>query len=537
MKLTSNTPSNDAESSVKIVTLEEKNKTLQIKISEQEVKLLEQELKIKTLEFEAEQLNLQLKKALLDLYGRKTDQVPKNEEQTPEAFDEPELDPEILATDLDQADEEITIPEHKRKKPGRKSLPKELPRKEVFHDLPEAEKICECGAELTHICDVDSEQLEYVPAKVIVIVNKRKKYACKICEDTVKLAPLPKMPIPKSIATPSLLASMLVGKYCDHLPLYRQEQIWQRHGIDIPRQTMCNWTIKCAGLLSKIVDAMKVNIIASNYARADETTVQVLKEKDRGPGTKSYMWVFMTAGKTNNNIVFEYHETRGGDAATNFFVEFKGYLQTDGYSGYNALRKNENIENLGCMAHCRRKFTDVTKLVKKAGRAHEALKFLNALYKIEDVIEHSTIEERYSYRQEHAKPILDKFKIWLDKSTGEVPPKSPIGKAITYALNNWPELTKYLEHGMLDIDNNWCENQIRSFALGRKNWLFMGNAKGAWASSIIYSLVVTAKANGIDPWRYLVDVLAKAPYCETDEDFAKLVPAPDYLLVPEVQPQ
>ena len=512
MKKSTYLNNNANKSQAEIFSLKEENKRLQNKVQE--------------LEFKTEQLELQLKKALLKLYGAKSDKAINNEE--PPAFDEPELAPDTTAAELDQADEEITVPEHKRKKPGRKSLPKYLPRKEVVHDLPDAEKVCKCGNHLTHIADVESEQLEYIPAQITVVVNKRKKYACKKCEETIKLASLPKMPIPKSIATPGLLAAILVAKYCDHLPLYRQEQVWQRCGIDIPRQTMCNWTIKCAKLLSKIVAAMKTNIIASSYARADETTLQVLDEKDRKPTSKSYMWIFMTGLKTNNNIVFEYHATRASAAATEFFQDFNGYLQTDAYDGYNTLRKDTNIINLGCMAHCRRNFTDITKVIKKSGKAHEAVKYIRLLYKIEEKIKNYSFDERYQYRLEHAKPILEKFKFWLDHSVEHVPPKSPIAQAINYAINHWLELIRYLEHGMLEIDNNWCENQIRSFAIGRRNWLFAGNVIGAWASSIIYSLVITAKANGIDPWRYLADVIAKAPYCETESDFAKLVPAPDY---------
>jgi len=483
----------------------------------------EQKLEIQKLEFKMEHLELQLRKALQQRYGRKADKIPANQLSM---FDEAEVT--VSTEELEQANEEITVPEHKRTKPGRKALPKNLSRTVVEHDLPLEDKVCKCGAQLCHISDVDSEQLEYIPAKVSVIVNRRKKYACKQCEDTIKLAPLPKTAIPKSIATPSLLASMLVAKFCDHLPLYRQEQIWIRHGIDIPRQTLSNWVIKSATLLSKIVDAMKLKIVASNYARADETTVQVLKEEGRAPSTKSYMWIFMTGLKTNNHIVFEYHPTRGGDAATNFFAGFQGYLQSDAYSGYNALRKIDGITNVGCMAHCRRNFTEVTKIVTKTGKAHEALKYIKALYNIEDKIKTWTDDERYKYRLEYSKPILDKFKIWLDDSVHHVPPKNPLGQAISYAINHWAALTRYLEHGMLEIDNNWCENQIRPFAVGRRNWLFMGNAKGAWAASIIYSLVVTAKANGLDPWQYLMDALAKAPHCESDADFAKLIPASDY---------
>ena len=438
------------------------------------------QVEIQHLTFKAENLELQLRKALQQRFGRKADKVPSNQLSI---FDEAEVTVPLDVLEIEN--EEITVPEHKRKKPGRKGLPKDLARTVVEHDLNPEDKTCKCGAELCHISDVDSEQLEYIPAKVTVIVNRRKKYACKQCEETIKLAPLPKTAIPKSIATPSLLASMLVAKFCDHLPLYRQEQIWIRHGIDIPRQTLSNWVQKCATLLCKIVDSMKDIIVASNYARADETTVQVLKEENRDPSTKSYMWIFMTGRKTNNHIVFEYHPTRGGKAATDFFAGFQGYLQSDAYSGYNALRKIAGITDVGCMAHSRRKFTDVTKIITKTGKAHEALKYIKALYIIEDKIKNWTDDDRYQYRQEHSKIILDKFKIWLDGSINHVPPKNPLGQAINYAVNNWAALTRYLDHGMLDIDNNWCENQIRPLALGRKNWLFMGNPKGAWAASIM----------------------------------------------------
>jgi transposase len=515
---------NDAKSLRKIVkkqkeTLQKKEEILQKK---DEI-IAQQEQQIKHLEFKSEQLELQLRKALQQRFGRKADKIPDNQLSI---FDEAEVT--VPVEELEIKNEEITVPEHQRKKSGRKGLPKDLTRTVVEHDLKSEDKTCKCGTELCHITDIDSEQLEYIPAKVSVIVNRRKKYACKQCEETIKLAPLPKTAIPKSIATPSLLASILVAKFCDHLPLYRQEQIWIRHGIDIPRQTLSNWVQKCAALLAKIVDEMKNIIVASNYARADETTVQVLKEENRDPSTKSYMWIFMTGHKTNNHIVFEYHPTRGSEAATNFFSGFQGYLQTDGYSGYNAMRKTDGVTELGCMAHSRRKFTDVTKIVTKTGKAHEALKYIKLLYNIEDKVKECTDDERYQYRQEHSKSILDKFKIWLDKSINHVPPKNPLGQAINYTINHWAALTRYLDHGMLDIDNNWCENQIRPFALGRKNWLFMDNPKGALSASIIYSLVITAKANGLDPWQYLMDVLTKAPHCETDADYAKLIPISDY---------
>jgi transposase len=318
-------------------------------ISSQEQKISHQEQQIKHLEFKAENLELQLRNALQQRFGRKTDKITANQLSI---FDEAEVTSSVEEIEIEN--EEITVPEHKRKKQGRKALPQNLTRTVVEHDLKAEDKTCNCGAELCHITDVDSEQLEYIPAKVGVIVNRRKKYACKQCEETIKLAPLPKTAIPKSIATPSLLASMLVAKFCDHLPLYRQEQIWIRHGIDIPRQTLSNWVQKCATLLCKIVEQMKSIIVASNYARADETTVQVLQEENRDPSTKSYMWIFMTGLKINNNIVFEYHPTRASEAATNFFTGFQGYLQTDGYSGYNALRKTDGIIEVGCMAHARR---------------------------------------------------------------------------------------------------------------------------------------------------------------------------------------
>ena len=507
---------------LKIITnLKLKNKVLQK--DNKKIKTLEKANE--KLKFENENLQFQLKQAIEKLYGTSNkDQVPDEENK----FDEPEVD-ENKKDEIEAADEEITIPAHKRKKRGRKPLPKFLDREIVEHDLPDNEKVCSCGEQLTNIKGEDSEQLKYIPAKVVVIVNRRKKYVCKKCEETVKLAPLPKMPIPKSIATSSLLATVLTAKFVDHLPLYRQEQIWQRLGVDIPRQTMCNWTFKCADLLEPIVLAMKKIIKNSNYVRADETTVQVLKEKDRKTQNKSYMWVFMTGSKTNNHIVFEYHPTRAAEAANNFFEEFQGYLQTDGFSGYNALRGKDKIKSLGCLAHARRKFVDITKNFKhKSGKAYEALKYIKALYKIEREAKELNFDERYKYRLEHAVPIFENFKKWLDQSIEQVLPKTPIGKAVTYAYNQFESLKVYLEDGRLDIDNNWCENQIRPFTLGRKNWLFMGNERGANASSIIYSLVITAKANKLDPWKYLEDVLTRTPCCKTSDDFAKLVPREGY---------
>lgn len=441
-------------------------------------------------------------------------------------FDEATLPEQPELSDVEKADEEITVAAHTRKKTGRKPLPKDLPREQIIYDLNENEKICSCGCSLHKIGEDKSEQLEWIPAQVKVIEHVRIKYACRNCEEGVKSAPAPKLPIPKSIATPGLLAEILISKYEDHLPLYRQEKILQRMGVDIARATLSTWMIKCGELLAPLIPVLKQYIINSSYIQADETTVQVMNEPGRNNTSKSYMWVFKGGQPDKPGVIFEYHPTRSGTVADQFLEGFTGALQSDAYSGYMQFKASLAIMLYLCWAHARRKFADIVKANKnKPGKAHMAVNFIAKLYAIEKFAreEKLSFEQRKQLRQDKTLPILNKFKVWLEDSVKTVPPKSPIGEAIGYTLRHWQELIKYVDNGEVEIDNNNVENLIRPFALGRKNWLFHGSPKGAEAGAVIYSLIQTCKLNNIEPYAYFKYILAKTP-TQDKNNFKELLP-------------
>lgn len=425
---------------------------------------------------------------------------------------------------------------HRRGKPKRIKLPEDLPREDVVIDLPEDEKHCPEGHELTCIDEEVSEQLDVIPAQVKVIRTIRKKYACKKCEGHVKRAPLPKVAIPKSIAGAGLLAQIATSKYGDGLPLYRQEHMWQRLGIEIPRATMATWMIKIGELLTPVLNLMGEELLESDCVQVDETRVQVLKEPGRRAQSKSYMWV---RGRKYPGappiVIFEYDPTRSGSVAEKLFFDYKGYLQADAYVGYDKVCADEGIIRVGCWAHARRKFFDATKASKRGiGLANEAIGIIRKLYEIEETIKDKSIEERYQTRLWKSKPLLDEFREWLDEHLGEVPPQSQLGIALNYAHNEWPTLIRYLDDGRLSIDNNMVENAIRPFAIGRKNWLFSDSVAGAKASAAIYSVMVSAKLNGHNEYAYFRYLLEKLPLAESIKDFEALLP--HRLLLKDIPP-
>ena len=427
----------------------------------------------------------------------------------------------------DQLDDTIDVDGYKRTKhPIRRLIPKDMPREVIIHDIAEQEKTCGSGAQLVRIGEVISEQIKYIPAKLSVVQHVRPKYACKPCQENVKIAPMPSLLLPKSIATPELVSYTIIAKYCDHIPLYRQQNIWDRLGIDMPRSSLCGWILKVSELCEPLVKLLRENIIAYDYAQADETTVQVLDEIGRSNKTKSYIWCYRGGG-IYPSIVYEYQETRGGYHAEEFLSGFKGYLQSDAYSGYNFANKDNDIVRVGCMAHARRKFADIIKIAKTTnGLANEAIKFFKALYKIEKVARDGNLSsrDRFDLRAEQSTPILKTFKMWLGNHLTKTPVQSKIGEAIRYTLSNWELLNNYLNDGRIEIDNNLLENAIRPFALGRKNWMFMGSPSGARAGATFYTLIETCKANGIEPYQYLCTMLHRIRECVTEEDYLKLLP-------------
>jgi len=468
-------------------------------------------LQNKVLELEAtnSQLMHYLKLSQAARFGSKSEKV-SGDEDTPmlpgigQVFDEASVEVESK------------MPAKKRTaQGGRKPLPDHLPREEVTHDIQEHEKVCSCGHPLNCIGKEESEQLEVIPAQVKVIKNVRLKYGCKACEDTIILAKMPPQTLPKSMAGPGLLAHILVSKYDDHLPIYRQAEIWDRAGVELDCTTMGRWVMSCGDLLMPLIDLMKEDIVASGSVQADETSVQVMNEKGRKNKSKSYMWVFKTAGDKNSKIVYHYSPSRSADVISSFLSGFEGYLQSDGYTAYTKFAKTSlgQITTLGCWAHARRKFVEITKVAAKKGIAFGAVKLIAELYKIEKKAngENLSFEEIRELRQKESKPILEELKKFLLEHQDAVPPKGLLGKAISYTLKNWGHLIVYLERGDLEIDNNATERCIKPFAVGRKNWYFKGCVKGAESSAVIYSLIETAKSCGINPYDYLRDVFIRLP--------------------------
>jgi transposase len=439
-----------------------------------------------------------------------------------------EVEAEIIKqSDDSQADKDSTteVGSYKRNKPKRKPLPDILPREEVTYDIPEEEKIGKkkIGEEI-------SEQLKWQPAKVSVIRHIRFKYAT--VDGTIVTARMPAQPIPKSIASPSLLAHIAVSKYADALPLYRQEKIFNRFDIDISRSSMAHWMIRVGELLKPIYNSLEDEVIAAKYVQCDETKIQVLKEPGKSAKSLSFMWVRVGFVDWGRIVLYHYSSTRSGETASKILTGFTGYLQTDGYSAYDSATLSQEVKRVGCFAHARRKFFDVVKGSKNPKQeisANEALEKIGRLYNIEKSLKEKSssqdyFTERRKQRQEKSIPILDEIKKWADEKSQTIVPKSPTGLALQYLQNQWTKLRKYVEDGCLEIDDNIVENSIRPFAVGRKNWLFSDTTDGAEASSIIYSIIETAKANNIEPFGYLNLLLEKLPLCNTTDGITSLLP-------------
>jgi transposase len=463
-----------------------------------------------------EQLNL----ALARRYAASSEKISPDQVLM---FDEAETDVEVA---LD-TDDEILVPAHKRKKRGRKPLPDNLPRVDVVHEIPESERHCpHDGALLTEINEVISEQLDIIPAKIQVIRHIRKKYACS-CGQCIKTAPLPAQPIPKSMASPGLLAHITVSKYQDALPLYRQETILQRIGVELPRATLANWMVQAGTLIQPVINLLRDRLLDYDILQMDETTVQVLNEQGKAAQSKSYLWLQRGGPPDQPVVLYDYDPGRGAGVPKRLLAGFTGYLQTDGYDGYNAVVAENALTHVGCMAHARRKFSEAVKAQgknKKRGKAHRGLALIQKLYRVEKQARRLDPEERYAHRQQQARPVLNDLRSWLDVTLPLVPPTSTTGKALNYLHREWDKLIRYLDDGRIEIDNNGAENAIRPFVVGRKNWLFSASVKGVKASANLYSLIETAKANGLEPYAYLRYLFTALPKADTVEVIEALLP-------------
>ncbi|MFQ5700116.1 MAG: IS66 family transposase [Myxococcota bacterium] len=435
----------------------------------------------------------------------------------------------------DPGDEEeaaIVVGAHARKKPGRKPLPEWIPRIEILHDLPEDEKVCaHDGTALERIDEEISEQLEFIPAQFRVLRHVRPQYACPTCRTGIQTAPVPPQPIPKSLASPTLLAHVATSKYVDGLPLYRQETMFRRLGIGLPRASLAHWMVKIGELVQPLINLLREDLLSSGFVQCDESRYQVLKEPGKVATSQSYIWVQRSMEPAV--VLYDYDPSRSAEVPKRLLAGYQGFLQTDGYGGYDALGQEPGIVHVGCWAHARRKFDEALKAQKsspkkkrslKESKALQGLGFIQKLYKIERQIRGKPPDEINRIRQEHSAPLLEKLRAWLSESIPRVPPQSLTGKALGYLDGQWPKLIRVLDDGRLPLDTNRVENAIRPFVVGRKSWLFAAPVRGAQASANLYSLIETAKANGLEPFAYLRTVLTELPRATTLDQVEALLP-------------
>ena len=472
-------------------------------------------------------------------FGRTSEQLRAgDDEQLRLAFNEAEASAsESAEAEEEEAEEPAGIPveAHVRRPRGRRPLPAWIPRVEILHDLAAHEKICGTDGEpLARIGEEVLEQLEFVPATVRVLRHVRPKYACPRCKSGVAVAPLPPQPIPKSLASPALLAHVAVSKYADGLPLYRQETMLVRGGIALPRATLAGWMVKAGALVQPLVNLLRDELLAGGFVQCDETPFQVLKEPGKPATSQSYLWAQRGGPAAAPIVLFDYDPSRAASVPRRLLEGFTGILQTDGYAGYDEAGRQPGVVHVGCWAHARRKFVEALKgqgardLARRSPNnslAHQGLVFLQRLYRIERRAKELSPEERQRLRQEHSAPVIAALRSWLDTALPRVPPQSLTGKALGYLHGQWNKLVRVFDDGRIPLDTNAVENAIRPFVIGRKNWLFADTVRGAEASANLYSLLETAKAAGLEPFAYLRHVFTELPRATTAEDFEALLPA------------
>ncbi|MBX4876880.1 IS66 family transposase [Rhizobium bangladeshense] len=422
------------------------------------------------------------------------------------------------------------------KKRGRRPLPEDLPLERVEYDLADDQKACPCCKSQMHrMGEAVTEQL-HIEVKAKVLQNVRFKYACRHCDRTgintpVMIAPMPPQPLPGSIATASTLAFALVHKYVDGTPLYRVAQTFERAGVPISRGALAHWVIGSSERhLHRIYDALRLRLQSQPLIHGDETTVQVPKEKNKEATSTSYMWAYRSSEDSDEPIVLlDYQPGRGQVHPQTFLGDYRGILVSDGYTAWRTLH---GATHVGCIAHSRRRFVEALKTRKNGGGPPEqALRFFDQLYRIEKQARDQTPDAGETqfdcirrFRQQHSLPVLIALKIWLDTIAPKVVPDTKLGDAVSYTLNQWDYLTRYISDGRMPIDNNILERDIRVFATGRKSWLFSDTADGAKASAVIYSLMLTCRACGVDPLSWLRHVLTELPQRDEAADIGDLLP-------------
>jgi len=462
---------------------------------------------------EIEHFKLVVAKLQRQLFGRRSESL--------------QLSPDQLALLLNGQEESIEVPPLSestptppRKVPVRKPLPEHLPREIELHEADHAD--CpECGGDLRRIGEDVSEVLEYVPARFKVIRHVRPKLSCTGCRTLVQAAS-PERPIVRGIAGPGLLAHVLVSKYCDHLPLYRQSRIYAREGVELPRSTLTDWVGDSCDLMSPLVEALRRHTLAGRMLHADDTPVPVL-DPGRGRTRTGRFWTYVRDERPAGSDVapavwFAYSPDRQGKHPQRHLRNYQGAIHADGYAGFNKLFGDKRVE-VACWAHVRRKFHENHE-AHGGELAAAALHTIQQLYRIETRIRGKPPDERRRWRQARASPLLESFHQWLESTLSQVSRKSGLAQAIRYALARWPALTRYCDDGCLEIDNNAAERALRCVALGRKNYLFAGSDAGGKRAAALYSLLGTATLNGLDPQAYLTYVLeriASHPVNRVDE--------------------
>ena len=428
-----------------------------------------------------------------------------------ESESKPELEEPTMET--------ITYSRKKKTAGDREAKLKDLPVETIEYHLPEEKQTCSCCGNALHQMSTEVRQeIDIIPPQAKVVKHVRHVYSCRHCEreeikTPIVTAPMPAPVLPGSLVSPSTMAYVMTQKYVDGLPLYRQEQQLSRLGIELSRQTLSNWMIQGSEKwLRPLYDRMHEHLLQRDILHADETTLQVLKEPGRSAESTSYMWLYRTGREGPAIILYDYQTTRASKHPSQFLSGFKGYLQVDGYNGYNGLK---DVILVGCLSHARRKFTDALKALPPGSSAPvtagEGLEFCNKLFAIERQLHDMDPKERHRLRLERSRPVLEAFLAWLKLQRPKVLPKSALGQAITYCINQRHKLEAFLMDGRLEIDNNRSERSIKPFVIGRKNFLFSNTPKGAKASSTIYSIVESAKENGLNPYRYLKFLFEKMP--------------------------
>jgi transposase len=482
-------------------------------VLQKENTILKKELEIKDSQLEKKSAYIKtLEATLIDFkknrFGVKSEKSNPNQRQL---FNEIEL-----ITDTKKP----TKPKNNKKKTGKRtSLPKKIERINKVHDLDESQKTCpHDGNTLKHIGEVVTEQFYLKPAVVKVIKHKQYKYACS-CGKHIVTAKKPKDMIPKSIATPELLSYICVSKYADSLPLYRLSTMFKRIDVNISRQVMANWIIKCASVIQPLVNLISDELYNQPCVHIDESPIQVLKEIGKKASTKSYMWV----QRAGNNILFNYNNSRSSKVVEELLSNYQGALMTDGYPAYDAIAIKYNITHLACWVHARRYFIKVLDTGNNSN-AKKMIDLIGKLYAIESQIKELQVDEKYKQRQKNSLPVINEIRKFLDEILHNTVPSGVMGKALVYLQNQWPKLIRYIDDGNFPIDNNAAENAIRPFVVGRKNWLFANTPAGAHASANLYSIIETAKAHNLNPQSYLTHIFKELPLVESVDDYEKLLP-------------